>query len=150
MGPFGVRQDARSESVGVVRAQDRRVEIGEGDVDERLVPGCLDHLRRVLLRPDRLAHEPAPDASLELGPVPDLRDDPPGIATELVHVEKANPLGRLSQSRTQRVDLLARDRDHQRLAGGVPGAQEIAGGGQVLVDIVVEERPVLAATGTEV
>jgi hypothetical protein len=82
--------------------------------------------------------------------VPNLRDDPPGIATELVHVEKANPLGRLAQSRSQRINPLARDRDHHGLAGGVAGAQELAGGGQVLVDIVIEERPVLATTGTEV
>ena len=106
----------------------------------RVASTTSDSLRS---RPDRLAHEPAAGLLLQVGPVADLGDDPGRIATELAHVEEPDPIRRVTERLTQRLDLLARDRDHQRLAHGIAGVQELSGAGQKLIEVAVEERPVL-------
>jgi hypothetical protein len=146
MGPLGVREHARVESADVVRTQDRGFDVGKREVDQRLVTGRLDHLRLAAVRPDRLADEPAARLAVDVSPVPDLGDDPARVAPELAHVEEPDPIRGVAERLSQRLDLLARNRHHQRLAGGIAGAQELAGAGQVLVEVAVEQGDMVQAT----
>ncbi len=108
---------------------------------------ALEHLGRAAAGPDRLAD--AADRLAVGGVLVDElapgRDDLRRVAAEGCHVDELDALGVVAELETQALDLGGDHRDHDRLAGLEPLADERDRAGHELVVAAVEESLVAIA-----
>jgi hypothetical protein len=130
MAGLRLRDDVAVELHRVVGAQQVKVRsVGEGDVEQCLVALALDELGRAAVRPDRLADPAhrAPGGRVRVDELLPGGDDARRVGPELGHVREHDPVGVVTEACAQQRDLLRRDRDHDRLAGGDRIADERRG-----------------------
>ena len=140
VGVLGVIHNGR-QLRHVVRAQDRGVDAGEGDVDERLVLHARTDLVRRASGEDRFTDDPHPPRVVLVHECPEYpRDDPVRVATGVGHVDEAHVGDVGPERRAEFTESRLRNGDEHRLALREPLAHERQRCREVFVEIAVVQR----------
>src|SRR5439155_27113469 len=103
------------ETGAVVGTQHREGEIGQGQVDQGLMPSGFHYLAGTATGPDRLADKPAPSVRMAIDPVPNGGNDAARVAPNLAHVPELDAPAVPVPPGPHRSDLFPRNRDQNGL-----------------------------------